>query len=911
MAGEKKQDNKKNMPGGLLFFIIITILIVMVVQTSLGDKKANVAFSHQVEHLVNLELVQDDMSKKVAIGSDNLVTFSGKFREMTTEEGEKRFVYLKSLDIRHALADKNEMLSYDLDAYKEEAKKAAETFLMLIGRSTGKEGYTVVGDGYDTQGRDNSIIIEKLSDSENINLYDLRKEYPSIKKASQEKYKEFVEKVGALVANFRAPILGIGDEAIKEKLSALADDANNATTAEEHGNILDTLQDIATTIEISDNGVRLYALRSVRSYVDVLKDFTLIAIDIADNAEKLAKTRDDVDDVVWFFNDDELSTRALERQDPDEYKRWFANAEEEWNEFDTNMGAIFKAPDQARNIVLDKKFKSEPPAPNYFSYIFTVLPIVLVLLLLYFVFARQMKGGMGGGAGGAMSFGKSPAKLLTKDDNKVTFVDVAGIEEAKEELEEIVEFLKNPGKFTSLGGRIPKGVLCIGAPGTGKTLIAKAVAGEADRPFFSISGSDFVEMFVGVGASRIRDMFAQAKKNAPCIVFIDEIDAVGRHRGSGIGGGHDEREQTLNQLLVEMDGFNTGEGVIIMAATNRPDVLDKALLRPGRFDRTIYIDLPDIKGRYEILKVHARKIKLDPELDLMILARATPGSSGADLENMLNEAALLAARKGRKAVTQQETTEAVDKVRFGKERRSLELDEEEKKTTAYHESGHAIVGLTVEHADPIEKVTIIPRGPSLGATHFLPKKNRVSYWKKELTDQLAVFMGGRVAEELFLGDISSGAQQDIKEATRLAHNMVCSWGMSDEMGAISYADNMQESKYMGIPGSYQKHYSEVSAQKIDNEVRKIIEASYDRAKKIIKSNKTQLELMAQMLIEFETVDAEDCKKILDGTWDSKEKEGRLKKAAELHKGPKPPTPPPPPKDDEKKDEENPEKEEQK
>ncbi len=384
-----------------------------------------------------------------------------------------------------------------------------------------------------------------------------------------------------------------------------------------------------------------------------------------------------------------------------------------------------------------------------------------------------------------MNFGKSPAKLLAKDRNKVTFKDVAGCDEAKEELQEIVEFLKDPGKFTALGARIPKGVLCIGAPGTGKTLIAKAVAGEADRPFFFISGSDFVEMFVGVGASRIRDMFNEARKFAPCIIFMDEIDAVGRHRGAGIGGGHDEREQTLNQLLVEMDGFDPTEGIILIAATNRPDVLDKALLRPGRFDRRVIIDLPDIKGRFEILKVHARKIKLDPNVDLMDIARGTPGASGADLANILNEAALLAARRNRSAVTAQEAREAVDKVKYGKERRSLEIDDNEKKTTAYHESGHAIVALIVKSADPVDKVTIIPRGMSLGATHFMPKKNRLSYWRKELVDQLAVLMGGRAAEEVFVNDMSSGAQMDITQATRLARSMVCEWGMSD-LGTIAF-----------------------------------------------------------------------------------------------------------------------------
>ncbi len=507
-----------------------------------------------------------------------------------------------------------------------------------------------------------------------------------------------------------------------------------------------------------------------------------------------------MNNVIWFFNNQEISTRTLEKQDPEVFNQWFAKAKEEWNNFSHNRGGIFRAPDQPLNGVLEKTFKSEEPSPNYFSYLFTLMPVLLVLLVLYLIFARQMKG-MGNTA---MNFGKSPASLLNKGDNKITFKDVAGVDEALEELQENLEFLKSPQKFTSLGGRIPKGVLCIGPPGTGKTLIAKAVAGEADRPFFSISGSDFVEMFVGVGASRIRDLFDQAKKAAPCIIFMDEIDAVGRHRGVGIGGGHDEREQTLNQLLVEMDGFDTNEGVILMAATNRPDVLDKALLRPGRFDRRVVIGLPDIKGRFDILKVHARKIKMDPSVDLMTIARSTPGCSGADLANILNEAALLAARRGRSAVTAQETVEARDKVLYGKERRSLEMDENEKKTTAYHESGHAIVGLVVKNGDPVDKVTIIPRGFSLGSTMFLPKKNRVSYWKRELHDQLAVLMGGRVAEEIFVQDVSSGAQQDIERATQLARSMVCEWGMSDKLGAVAYEERSENGYNYGIGDSHEK-----------------------------------------------------------------------------------------------------------
>ncbi|MCB1084534.1 MAG: ATP-dependent zinc metalloprotease FtsH, partial [Chlamydiia bacterium] len=427
----------------------------------------------------------------------------------------------------------------------------------------------------------------------------------------------------------------------------------------------------------------------------------------------------------------------------------------------------------------------------------------------------------------------------------------------------------------------------------GKTLIAKAVAGEADRPFFSISGSDFVEMFVGVGASRIRDLFDQAKKNAPCIVFIDEIDAVGRHRGAGIGGGHDEREQTLNQLLVEMDGFDTNEGVILMAATNRPDVLDKALLRPGRFDRNVILDLPDIKGRFEILKVHARRIKLDQSVELMNVARATPGSSGADLMNILNEAALLAARKGRSAVTQQDTLEACDKVRYGKERRSLELDQKEKIHTAYHESGHAIVGLTVEQGDPVEKVTIIPRGLSLGATHFVPEKNKMSYWRKELIDRLAVLMGGRVAEDLFVHDISSGAQMDISQATKLARSMVCQWGMNASLGPVAYDEQTGEGSYV-MPGQTTKNYSEETAKQIDHEVRKLLEEANTYAIKVLTDNKDIVQLMTDMLIEFETLDKEDVLAVMDGSWDPEKKRSKLKAISEAHRK----TPPPPPSDEE-------------
>jgi cell division protease FtsH len=706
---------------------------------------------------------------------------------------------------------------------------------------------------------------------------------------------EFGKSLTELIGNFRAPALGIGNEDLKNTLRltdkevAEAMQADPAKQKATFQSALGQLQEVVDQLEQAEDHVSLAKLRSVRNYREALEEEIQLNAKMEDNQLQLDKARQSVDNVIWFFNNQEISTRTLEKQDPEQFNHWFLNAKEEWNNFNVNRGAFFKAPDQPLNTVLEKTFKSEEPAPNYTNYLFTILPVLLVILALYFLFARQMKGV----GNNALNFGKSPAKLMAKGQNKITFKDVAGVDEAIEELQEIVEFLKNPQKFTSLGGRIPKGVLCIGPPGTGKTLIAKAVAGEADRPFFSISGSDFVEMFVGVGASRIRDLFDQAKRHAPCIVFIDEIDAVGRHRGGGIGGGHDEREQTLNQLLVEMDGFDTNEGVILMAATNRPDVLDKALLRPGRFDRRVVIGLPDIKGRYDILKVHARKIKMDSSVDLMSIARSTPGSSGADLANILNEAALLAARNGRTAVTMPEVVEARDKVLFGKERRSLEVDENEKWTTAYHESGHAIVGLIVQHADPVEKVTIIPRGLSLGSTMFLPKKNRLSYWKKELHDQLAVLMGGRVAEEIFVGDASSGARQDIERATAIARSMVCEWGMSDKLGAVAYDERAEGGSYLGVNGFHEKKYSEVTAKTIDDEVRRISDEAHESAKKIILDHREQVEMMAKMLVEFETLDSEDIRKILNKEFNIEEKRARLKKADELHKKSAPIPPPSP------------------
>lgn len=895
MAEDKKQDFKKGFPNGFVWFLMAAFLLALMLQNYIDTKFAKVSFSYQLEHLVNMQLLQPEDSRKTAL-NDNLVTFSGKFRERQTDEGKNRFKYLELLNANHNLTQEKDVLDANLRTSKAKVIDSADWFLHLSGLPIPKDGYVVLDEVYNTPTQDNSIIIHELSKKNITSLVDLKNEFNELKiSASAADLNKFGRKISDLIKDFRSPQLGIGNEAIKQNLKTAEDlltasvGTDTATQVESYEKILNELQFIVNNLNESEDHVRLTKLRSIRNYKELLDEANQVITQLEDNAIQLDKAREAVSHVIWFFNNQELSTRTLEKQDPEIFNQWFINAKDEWNNFAQNRGGIYKAPDQPLNTVLEKTFKSEEPSPNYLSYLFTILPVLMVIMILYFIFARQMKG-MGTNA---MNFGKSPAKLvLPKGANKVTFKDVAGVDEAIEELQEIVEFLKNPARFTALGGRIPKGVLCIGPPGTGKTLIAKAVAGEADRPFFSISGSDFVEMFVGVGASRIRDLFDQAKKNAPCIIFMDEIDAVGRHRGAGIGGGHDEREQTLNQLLVEMDGFDTNEGVILMAATNRPDVLDKALLRPGRFDRRVVIGLPDIKGRYDILKVHARKIKMDPSVDLMAIARSTPGCSGADLANILNEAALLAARKGRTAVTSQETVEARDKVLYGKERRSLEIDENEKKTTAYHETGHAIVGLVVKHSDPVDKVTIIPRGVSLGSTMFLPKKNRVSYWKNELYDQLAVLMGGRCAEEIFVGDISSGAQQDIERATQLARSMVCEWGMSDIIGAVALDERSDSGQYLGWNNYHEKKYSEETARAIDSEVRALLDNAHNQAKKILEERRTQVELMAMMLIEFETLDAEDVQKIIKDEWDPEDKRQRLKKADELHK--KPITPPPPP-----------------
>ena len=502
----------------------------------------------------------------------------------------------------------------------------------------------------------------------------------------------------------------------------------------------------------------------------------------------------------------------------------------------------------------------EPEGPSLLMQIFVSWFPLLLLIGVWIFFMRQMQGG---GGRGAMSFGKSKARMLTEDKNKVTFEDVAGVEEAKEEVAELVEFLSDPSRFQKLGGKIPRGVLMTGSPGTGKTLLARAIAGEAKVPFFTISGSDFVEMFVGVGASRVRDMFEQAKKNAPCIIFIDEIDAVGRHRGAGLGGGHDEREQTLNQLLVEMDGFEGNEGVIVIAATNRPDVLDPALLRPGRFDRQVYVPLPDIRGREQILKVHMRTVPIDDDVDASIIARGTPGFSGADLANLVNEAALFAARAALRTVKMEQFELAKDKIIMGVERRSVVMPEEERRNTAYHESGHAIVARMLPGTDPVHKVTIIPRGRALGVTMQLPTEDRYSHTRTYLLNNIAVLMGGRIGEELFMNQMTTGASNDFERATDMARNMVVRWGMSDLLGTRVYGENESE-VFLGRDVTTHKNLSDSTAEMVDKEIRRIIDEQYTIARNIIEENRDKMEVMAKALLEWETIDADQIDDIMEG-----------------------------------------------
>jgi cell division protease FtsH len=555
-----------------------------------------------------------------------------------------------------------------------------------------------------------------------------------------------------------------------------------------------------------------------------------------------------IDEVVIIEKDirGELKTKAskLERGKLEEYQKFIVHIPFEMPEL---IGQL-----EERGVAIE----AQPKTLNWFSFLVSILPWVLLFGIWLIIF-RQMQGG----PKGIFSFGKSKAKLLTQDRPKVNFADVAGADEAKEELQEIIEFLKDPGRFQKLGGRIPKGALLLGAPGTGKTLLARAVAGEAGVPFFSMSGSDFVEMFVGVGASRVRDLFEQGKRSAPCIIFIDEIDAVGRHRGAGLGGGHDEREQTLNQLLVEMDGFESNEGVILLAATNRPDVLDPALLRPGRFDRQIVVDSPDVQGRKGILKVHTRRIPLGDDVNLALLARGTPGLSGADLANLVNEAALLAARKNRQKVLMIDFEEAKDRVMMGMERKSLILTDEEKKSTAYHEAGHALVAKLIPGSEPVHKVTIVPRGRSLGVTHLLPRDEKHSWSREYLENLIAVKLGGRAAEKIVFNQLTTGAGGDIEDATRWARSMVCEWGMSERLGPVTFGKK-EEEIFLGREISKHRDYSEETAILIDEEVKSIVETQESRAEELIKANADKLHRLARALLEREVLNSEEIDEIV-------------------------------------------------
>ncbi len=515
--------------------------------------------------------------------------------------------------------------------------------------------------------------------------------------------------------------------------------------------------------------------------------------------------------------------------------------------------------DRAFVEALGENFDKNEPSP-FLPFLLSLAPWIILIVLFWFFIIRQMRAP---GGGNVLSFGKSRARMSFRDKSRVTFKDVAGIEEAKDEVGEVIEFLKNPGRFKRIGGRIPRGILLVGPPGCGKTLLAKAIAGEADRPFFSISGSDFVEMFVGVGASRVRDLFKQARENSPCILFLDEIDAVGRRRGSGLGGGHDEREQTLNAILVEMDGFDTDEGIITIAATNRPDVLDPALLRPGRFDREIAIDLPDVKGREEILEVHGRKVRMARDVDFSIVARGTPFFSGADLESLINEAALAAVMKDRKAVTMEDLEEARDKVMWGRQKRSRVVDEEDKRITAFHEAGHALVSLVLPGAEPLHKVTVIPRGMAMGATMSLPEKDQYHTRRSKVVNQIIIAFGGRAAEKAFFEDITAGAASDIKQASQLARLMVTQWGMSEALGPVSYSDS-EEHLFLGREVVKQTNRSEATAELIDREVKRILEECFGEAESIIQKNKKALERVANALVKFEVLSGEEVRAIVDG-----------------------------------------------
>ena len=868
MAQENKPPaNKRGIPGILIFFIIGAFALLLMRNTS-PETAANVSFSHQIEHLVNLDLLHTDANHKVAI-NDNLVSFSGKFRDKKTEEGKRRFRFLTLLDENNRLKQETAALKEKMSLANTKMQSAALYFYELIGGTPGSSA--VIIPKAELNGVD-------LADAE-VNLHDMRKVpfnlqsveslyAAALKTGSKRDLKSLGNHLNKLVTAFRSSKLGVGSSKLKETLKKAAALLTADADITAYGKAISHLKTVSRTLQSSVDGVTLYGLRSVRNLMERRDAYLSADSQFISNQVKLTKSESKVGNVVWFFNDKEISSKGLASVNSEEYHRWYVATKSEWEAFPKNAGQPFKSPDQPRNVVLEKTFKSEQPPVNYFGYLFTFLPVILIGGLLYFVFSKQMKGG----SSGAMNFGKSPAKQIQKGAQKVTFDDVAGIDEAKEELEELVDFLRDPMRYRNIGARIPKGVLLIGSPGTGKTLTAKAVAGEANVPFFSISGSDFVEMFVGVGASRVRDLFTEARKNSPSIIFIDEIDAVGRHRGSGMGGGHDEREQTLNQLLVEIDGMDTVSGVIILAATNRPDVLDKALLRPGRFDRSVTVEMPDYFGRLAILKVHAKHVKMSEDVNLKEIARRTSGSVGADLENIINESALHAAKKRRKTVMQEDIRYAQEKVQFGKERKSMVMNDEDIKTTAWHEAGHALIAMRLDVSDKVTMVTRVPRGQSLGATHFELKKNRVSYRRQELLDQLSVLMGGRCAEEIINKDPTSGAQMDIKQATNIARSMVCKWGMSEKVGMVNYGDDGNSNLMSGF---HEREFSEETARLIDSEVKRFLDEAYQRTMKILTDDHDTLQLMSEMLIEFEALDKSDLDKILDGTFTIEEKRKKV------------------------------------
>jgi len=885
MANDNNSSNQKKGIPGIFIFLIIGAFALLFMKNATPVEKAEVAFGYQIEHLVNLDLLAPKSSGKVAI-NENLVSFSGRFRDKQSEASKQRFRFLTLLDEHKTLAQEKGQLSVKMKGSEGEMQKAVRFFYEISGIYP-KTSDVVIIPRVDESGielKDVSVSVKEIQ-MQPTNLQNVISLYEVALKNGGAKELGLLEKhLYELVSLYKSSKLGIGAVNLKELL-AKCETLLEGSDLKAYNLVINNLKSITSTILSQTNGVKMYSLRSVRTVLEEREKTIEIEKKYRENSLKLEKAGAKVADVIWFFNNSEVSTKGLSQIDQEVYHKWFVGAKTEMELFSKNQGLSFNSPDQQRNLVLEKTFKSEHPPTNYLSYIFTFLPIFLIGGLLYFVFSKQMKGG----AGTAMNFGKSPAKQVLKGQQKVTFDDVAGIDDAKEELEELVDFLRDPMRYKTIGARIPKGILLIGAPGTGKTLTAKAVAGEAGVPFFSISGSDFVEMFVGVGASRVRDLFEQARKSSPSIIFIDEIDAVGRHRGSGMGGGHDEREQTLNQLLVEIDGMDSVSGVIILAATNRPDVLDKALLRPGRFDRSVSVELPDYFGRLAILKVHAKKVKMAEDVELQEIARRTSGSVGAELENIINEAALHAAKKRRKMVIQDDLRYAQEKVLFGKERKSMIMNDEDIKTTAWHEAGHALVAMKLDVADKVTMVTRVPRGQSLGATHFELKKNRVSYRKQELLNQLVVLMGGRCAEEIINKDPTSGAQMDIKQATSIARSMVCRWGMSEKVGMINYGEDGNGNLMAGF---HEREFSEETAKLIDSEVKRLLDEAYQSSMKLLVENHDILKLMSEMLIEFEALDKEDLDLILENTFSVENKKKKVEEFESRTRKSPPPFEPP-------------------